>query len=770
MVARSRIEVEGVVQGVGFRPFVYQLAAHLGLAGWVANTSRGVTIEVEGEPKRLDEFALRLRREAPPLSVVRRVSCQQMLPAGHVGFSIVESRSAETPASVLPADVAICPACAREMDDPSDRRHGYPFINCTNCGPRFTIVQGIPYDRERTTMSAFTMCPQCAREYADPTTRRFHAEPNACPACGPHVWAGNDPDTPTVDGGAAIEWAAQQLRRGAVLAIKGLGGFHLACDARNHAAVSKLRRRKHRWAKPLAVMCASLEEARRIATIDPAEEPHLQSPQSPILLLRKSQGYNLDPAVAPDNLYVGVMLPYTPLHRLLFRQAPPTLVMTSGNLSEEPIAHENREAHQRLAPLADGFLWHNRPIHTPCDDSVARVFQGELCLVRRSRGFVPVSLSLPLPGPDLLACGAEQKNTFCLARGDAAILSQHIGDMDNVQTADYFQRAVQHFLSLFRAQPRVLAHDLHPGYEATRYALREANRFGARTIGVQHHHAHVAACMAEHQLDGQVVGVAFDGTGYGTDGALWGGEVLLAGYEQFRRAGMLRYVRLPGGEAAIRRPYRMAYAYLLDALGPQEAARVAHALLPDLSEEEAAAVQAQCATGFNSPLTSSMGRLFDAASALLGFRGVADYEGHAAVHLEMICAEPSAAPAQPLPYRLTMDEGTWVLDARPAIRALVALATDGVPAAALADLFHAMVAEATADICARVADQVGEDRVCLGGGCFQNVNLLAKVVARLRDAGLTPYWPRGVPANDGGLSLGQAAVARAMVLAERSAC
>lgn len=764
MVARSRYLVEGIVQGVGFRPFVYQLAVSLGLRGWVLNSGQGVVIEVEGDACSLTEFGRRLTSEAPPLSHIRRVVTEALPPVGHRQFSILESRGEQMPSAVIPADVAICSDCAREMDDLRDRRHGYPFINCTNCGPRFTIVEGIPYDRERTTMRIFPMCRDCRAEYTDPRTRRFHAEPNACPACGPTVWmdprgGGIDPSTAELKGANAISRAADVLRESAVLAIKGLGGFHLACDARSAEAVARLRRRKRRAFKPLAVMCRDLEEVRRLCELCPDEERYLTSPQSPILLLRKRADCDLADGVAPDNRYLGVMLPYTPLHRLLLRESPPTLIMTSGNLSEEPIAHDNAEAQSRLAALADDFLWHNRPIHSPCDDSVARVFRGELCLIRRSRGFVPMPIPLPEPGPDVLACGAEQKNTFCLARGDAAVLSQHIGDMDNAETADYFERAVEHFRVLFQAEPKALAHDLHPGYRATVYAWRRAAETGAKLIGVQHHHAHIAACMAEHDLHGRVLGVAFDGVGYGTDGTLWGGEFLLAGYQGFRRLGHLRPVRLPGGEAAIRRPYRMAYAHLLDACGPEEADEIARRLLPDLSPQEAQVVKAQVSRGLNSPYTTGMGRLFDAVSVLLGFRGPADYEGHPAVHLEMTAQESNAA----LSFEIMNDDGVWVLDPRPVVRALVRLLDEGVPAEQLAGAFHAAVAEAAVELCSRLAEQTGERRVCLSGGCFQNVLLLEQTVSRLEARGLQVFWHSRVPANDGGLALGQAAVARAVL-------
>lgn len=763
MVSRNRFTVRGVVQGVGFRPFVYQLAVSLGLSGWVLNSSRGVVIEVEGESASLSEFERRLVAEAPPLSQIHSVESEQIPPIGEAGFAIRESREQDVPSPVIPADVAVCHACVIEMDNPTDRRHNYPFINCTDCGPRFTIIEGIPYDRERTTMRVFTMCPQCRSEYQDPRTRRFHAEPNACPVCGPHVWINSSPPAKlSLEASlAAVRRAAELLHLGSIVAIKGLGGFHLACDARNSEAVAKLRTRKRRLAKPFAVMCRDMDEVRRLCIVSSEEEKHLKSPQSPILLLQKRQNCELAPEVAPDNLYLGVMLPYTPLHRLLMKHSPPTLVMTSGNLSEEPIAYDNNEAKRRLSGIADEFLLHNRPILSPCDDSVARVFRGELCLIRRSRGFVPKSIPLPADGPDILACGAEQKNTFCIARGRLAVFSQHIGDMENAETIDYFERAIKHFQKLFQAKPDVVAHDLHPGYHSTIYARLYSEATGARLVAVQHHHAHIVSCMVEHELEGPVIGVAFDGTGYGTDGTVWGGEFLVADYSSFQRVGRLRLVALPGSEAAIRRPYRMAYAHLLDTF-KEEAREIASDLLTDLSEEERQVVEIQIARGINSPITSSAGRLFDAVSALLGFRGEADYEGHPAVHLEML-AKSASKPAVPLPYAVHHADRQYILDTRPMIREVVLRIYAGQSPESIAAAFHTALAEAITDICRRISEETGLNTVCLSGGCFQNVLLLDETINRLTEKGLTAHWQRMVPPNDGGLSLGQAAVARAVV-------
>ncbi|MDH7569045.1 MAG: carbamoyltransferase HypF, partial [Armatimonadota bacterium] len=688
---------------------------------------------------------------------------QEWVPAcGQRHFVIRQSEEGARPTALIPADIATCAACEREVADPADRRFRYPFTNCTDCGPRFTIVEAVPYDRARTTMREFEMCAACRAEYDDPGTRRFHAEPNACPACGPRLWLWTPADGPlesAVARDSALWEAARRLRAGAILAVKGLGGFHLACDARNADAVRRLRQRKRRRAKPFAVMLRDLAEVKRHCWLSEAERLALTAPERPILLLRWRPDSEIARETAPRQGFLGVMLPYTPLHRLLLEEAPPALVMTSGNLSEEPIAHDNAEAARRLAELADGFLFHNRRIHTPCDDSVARVFRGELMLLRRSRGFVPRAVRLPREQCGVLACGGEQKNTFCLARGNEAVLSQHVGDLDNVETLDYYARAIEHFRALFRVVPHVVAHDLHPDYLSTRYALQAAGA-EARAVAVQHHHAHVAACMADNGLEGRVIGVAFDGTGYGDDGTLWGGEFLIAGYRTYRRAAHLRPVRLPGGDAAIRRPARMAQAYLADAFDENEADALGQRLLPSLSPEERAAIAWQARTGFHSPWSSGAGRLFDAVSALLGICDTSDYEGQAAVELEMAASD---TPAQPYPFAVEHDGGKRVLDLRPTLRQVVRQHLAGVPVAENAARFHTTVAAAICAVCRTLAADTGLDRVCLSGGTFQNLRLLDAVVTGLEAAGLKVYWHHQVPTNDGGLSLGQAVVAGAVV-------
>ncbi len=760
---RRRIVVRGTVQGVGFRPFVYRLACSLNLTGWVRNGPDGVAIEVEGRPDDVERFVPRLHAERPPLARLTHLEEIPIAPEGSTEFSIRGSEEGVRPTALIPADLTTCEQCAAEVADSTNRRYRYPFTNCTDCGPRFTIVEGVPYDRARTTMRAFTMCPECRAEYEDPRSRRFHAEPNACPACGPRLWLARARERSAVKPDAScpdpIAEAARLLHAGKVVAVKGLGGFHLACDARNEDAVRQLRRAKRREAKPFAIMARDLEEAERHCRISAAEREWLLAPERPILLLERRSDSEIAESVAPRQRSLGVMLPYTPLHRLLLEAAPPALVMTSGNLSEEPIAHDNDEAMRRLAGMADAFLLHDRAIQTPCDDSVARVFRGQLMPIRRSRGFVPRPVPLPRAQHPVLACGGEQKNTFCLARDAEAILSQHVGDLDNIETLDYYGRAIEHFRALFRATPDVVAYDLHPEYLSTRYALDAACQ-GHRAIGVQHHHAHVASCMAENGLDGTVIGVAFDGTGYGTDGTLWGGEILVAGYASFRRVAHLRPVRLPGGAAAIRRPARMAYAYLLDAFPADEAEKLAHELLPGLPQSEREAVAWQVRSGSNAPWSSGAGRLFDAVSALLGVCDTADYEGQAAVELEMAAGDERS---EAYPFEVSAEGDARVLDLRPAIREIVHARRAGEPVSLLAARFHATVAEGIVQLCRWVAEETGLRCVCLSGGTFQNVRLLEAVVTGLENSGLQVYWHRMVPANDGGLSLGQAVVAGALL-------
>ncbi len=761
-VIRRRIQVRGVVQGVGFRPFVYNLARRYELRGWVCNTSSGVEIEAEGAPEAVDAFLRALTSEAPPLARIDAVEVQERSPNGDTAFEIRHSQAQPGRFQPISPDVATCDACLAEVMDPTDRRYRYPFTNCTHCGPRFTIIRDIPYDRPQTTMAAFTMCPDCQAEYDDPADRRFHAQPNACPKCGPHVWLAPapgkalPPDLPE----DPIEGARALLARGWIVAIKGLGGFHLACDARDEAAVQRLRARKGRVGKPFALMARDMDVVRALCYVSETEARLLLGRERPIVLLRARPGNGIAPGVAPRQRNLGIMLPYTPLHHLLLLPGPgisDVLVMTSGNMSEEPIAFENEEALNRLAGLADAFLLHNRDIHMRCDDSVVRVFRGAELPIRRSRGYAPYPVHLGDEAIPLLACGAELKNTFCLTRGSYAFLSQHIGDLENLETLKAYRQAVAHFERLFRVQPQALAYDLHPDYLATRYALERAEREGLPAVGVQHHHAHIAACLAEHQRSGPVIGVAFDGTGYGEDGAIWGGEFLIADLRGYQRAAHLAYVPLPGGDAAVRRTYRMAWSHLHHAFGehPPEVPALRH-----LDPTERRIVARQITTGLNAPPTSSMGRLFDAVSALCGICLEATYEGQAAIELEML-ADPAAEEAYDWPLPDEVAPWPWAIDPAPLIRAVVADVRAGEDVARIAARFHNAVARMVVDVCRRLRARTGLSEVALSGGVWQNVFLLERTLTGLEAAGFTVYTHRLVPPNDGGLALGQAAVANA---------
>lgn len=752
------IHITGIVQGVGFRPFVYNLATSLGLNGWVRNTSAGVDIVLEGEQRALDDFLCRLRTEVPPLAHLDEVTAAPCAPAGYQTFEILKSEGIADAFQPISSDVSICPDCLRELFDPNDRRYLYPFINCTNCGPRFTIIKDIPYDRPKTTMADFPMCPACAAEYRDPANRRFHAQPVACPECGPQVWlemtqVGQASNIPASQ---AVSETQQLLAQGRIVAIKGLGGFHLACDACNPRAVEELRRRKLRVDKPFALMMPSLEVVEQHCHLSPDERALLESPARPILLLRRRSISAIADQVAPGQEHLGVMLPYTPLHYLLFSGDPAwqnaVLVMTSANLSEEPICTDNAEARERLSGLADAFLMHNRDIHIRTDDSVMRVLpDGGLYPVRRSRGYAPFPVRLPQEQPPLLAAGAELKNTFCITNGNYAFLSHHIGDLENYETLQSFEQGVAHFETLFRVKPAAIACDLHPNYLATRYAQERAERDNLPLIPVQHHHAHIAALMAEHGLDGSepVIGVSFDGTGYGDDGKIWGGEFLLADYAGFKRFAHLRYFPLPGGDAATRRPSRTALG-LLHALGLDwDDSLPTHA---DLCYDDRTALRSQLAHGINSPLTSSMGRLFDATAALAGVRQRVNYEAQAAIEFEAL-ADPDETGFYP--FELAAGQ----VDPTAAIEALLADVLAGQPVSRVSARFHNGLALLVRDVCDRLRVESSASRVALSGGVWQNVTLLMKTIPLLQKSGFQVYSHHKVPANDGGLALGQAVIA-----------
>jgi hydrogenase maturation protein HypF len=751
---RIRIRLRGIVQGVGFRPFVYNLARELGLGGYVSNSSAGLVAELEGDPEALERFVRRVTGEPPPLAWIQETEIVEVEALGKEAFAIRGSVAVAGEFALVSPDVATCDACFDDFTRPDSRRFGYPFTNCTNCGPRYTIVRDIPYDRPKTTMAVFPMCEACRAEYEDPADRRFHAQPNACPVCGPRLWgvAGSSESDRSLtvaarQGGvlaAPLDEARRRLASGEILAIKGLGGFQLACDARNPEAVARLRARKRRSDKPFAVMARDLAAVEGVCAVSDAERAALTSWRRPIVILPRLAA--LPEALAPGNRTLGVMLPYTPLHHLLFTGAPYSLlVMTSGNLSEEPIVVSNEQALARLAGVADWFLLHDRDIYMRVDDSVARVYAGRERVLRRSRGYAPQTLDLGRAVPELLACGGELKNAFCLTKGRHAILSQHIGDLENYETLVFFEETLANLKKLFRVAPRAVAHDLHPSYLSTKYALEIP---GLPKIGVQHHHAHVASCMAENGLTGVVIGVAFDGTGYGPDGAIWGGEFLVAGYAGFERRARLRYVPLAGGDAAIREPWRAALAYLEDALG-------APAHIEGVPEERVRLVRQMIEKGVNTVPTSSCGRLFDAVAAIVGLRREVTFEGQAAMELEAI-----AEPGEEGQYPFEIESGAlWQVDFRPAIERIAREAAAGVSRGEIAARFHNTLAAAVVETCRRIRGEAGHARVCLSGGTFQNVRLTESCAAGLQEAGFEVFLHSLVPPNDGGIALGQAAIA-----------
>ncbi len=803
MAERAQIIVRGVVQGVGFRPYVYNLAGVLGLAGSITNTSEGVLIDIEGD--RLSEFIQKLRTEPPPLSRITDITVQNLPPAGYRGFSITQSREAGTgrPFTLVSPDTALCQDCHKELLDPSNRRYLYPFINCTNCGPRYTITRSIPYDRPNTTMSPFPLCPDCSREYKDPSNRRFHAQPNACAVCGPRVEFKVQSSKFNVNQDDPFKAAIDLLKQGGIVAIKGLGGFHIACDATNDAAVRKLRDRKRKSNKPFAVMCPDIEAVQRICTVDGAEQTVLLSGIRPVVLLNKKDDEMLSVAVSPNNKYVGVMLPYTPLHTLLFRYPLGgssrqselnflALVMTSGNLSEEPIVRDNDEALTKLSGLVDGFLLHNRDIFMRVDDSVVKVLSSEfkvqslkqdiaynselstmnseLSFIRRSRGYAPDPIPLKDEGPEVLGCGADLKNTFTLTKGAFVVPSQHIGDMENYETLRFYEECLENLKSVYRVQPVAIAHDLHPGYLSTRWAMEQGGRVqgpGSRggkqdslipLYGIQHHYAHIGSVMAENGITGPVIGVAFDGTGYGMDGKLWGGEFLVADTNEFERAGQFKYIPLPGGDAAIREPWRTAVSFIMDTPGTKgEDVLQKIGFMQRYGKDALTKIVQIRKSPELSPLSSGAGRLFDAVSALLGICDRNTFEGEAAMALEFQVRE---GIEDEYAVELPRENGYTVVDFAPAISGILNDLLQGVDTALIATKFHNTVASVIRNVVGKIRSLHRIDDVALSGGTFQNRYLLERTIRLLTEDGLRVMTNRLVPCNDGGISLGQAYMVR----------
>jgi hydrogenase maturation protein HypF len=751
-LSRLHVAIEGIVQGVGFRPFVAALASRLSVSGFVGNDTAGVFIEAEAAAETLADFVSALSSESPPLARIDRLSTTDLDPIGGTGFTIVASVAAATRDALVTADAGTCDDCLREIRDASDRRFGYPFTNCTNCGPRYTIVRDVPYDRQRTTMAGFAMCSACQAEYDDPADRRFHAQPVCCHDCGPTLTV-LDAAGRAVEGDA-ITITAARLRVGEIVAVKGLGGYHLAVDASSETSVSRLRSRKHREDRPFALMVADLAAARQLCDVGEAEARLLSGPERPIVLLRRRPDAPVAAAVAPRTRDLGVMLPYTPLHHLLLAEFGGPLVLTSGNRSDEPIAFDDVDALHRLGTIADSFLTHDRPIETRVDDSVVRSVAGRPLMLRRSRGYVPSPIRVPWEfARPVLACGSELKNTFCLGRGHHALLSHHIGDLENFETLSSFTRGIEHMKRLFDVTPEVVAYDLHPDYLSTKFAL---DLPCVDLVGVQHHHAHIASCLADNGVGGPVIGVAFDGTGYGTDGTVWGGEFLVADLVDAVRVGRLELVPLPGGAAAIREPWRMLAAYL---------DLVSDGALPvdlDVAQrhgERWNAVRAAATAGINSPLTSSAGRLFDAVACLLDIRDEVTYEGQAAIELEQLADLDETST-----YDVTTDRGdSDLITVRGSdlVRAVLADRASGVAPATIAARFHHGVAGMVVATCGQIRERHDLTTVALSGGVFQNMLLVQRCVAGLETAGFTVLTHRQVPPNDGGISLGQAVVAAA---------
>jgi hydrogenase maturation protein HypF len=800
---RLRVEIRGAVQGVGFRPFVYRLATGLDLAGWVINDTSGVFVEVEGPPQVLEQFLLRLPAESPPLAIIQSFEHAWLPPAGFDRFEIRHSDDRGAKTVLVMPDIATCPDCLREVLDPADRRHRYPFTNCTNCGPRFTIIEALPYDRPNTSMRHFTLCPECRREYENPLDRRFHAQPNACPVCGPRLALHDgghshprfapaqvqvlqiadfrlDSQSAICNPQSAIQAAASALRAGRILAVKGLGGFHLMVDARNSDALIRLRERKPRHAKPFAVMARDLMQARTLCEVSEQAQALLSSPEAPILLLPRRPDAPISGEVAPGNPNLGVMLPYTPLHHLLLLELDFPVVATSGNLTDEPICTDEEEAAVRLGGIAELFLVHNRPIVRHVDDSVAWILEGAPRLLRRARGYAPLPVTLPDAAPTILAVGAHLKNTVALCVGRQAFISQHIGDLETPEAMAAFERVIADFLRLYEATPIAIAHDLHPDYLSTRWAKehcglcsdaglstvddRGSPAAATPSIGdlipVQHHHAHLAACLADNGVAGPALGVTWDGTGFGADGTIWGGEFLLGDASHFDRVAHLRPFRLPGGDAAIHEPRRVAFALLWETYGEEAAEMADLAPVSALMPPERRVIAQMLRGGTNSPVTTSAGRLFDGVAALANLHQQVSFEGQAAMALEFAVddAERSAYPL-PISGRGASPEGTNLLqvDWTPLVRGIVADLRLRTGAHIIAARFH----NALVDAVAAVAQAVGAPRVALSGGCFQNRRLTEQAAIRLRSAGFEVLLHRQVPPNDGGISLGQIAVAAA---------
>ena len=749
----KKLTINGIVQGVGFRPFVYQLAAQYKIKGDVANTSSGVTIHIEGIRDNIESFCRDLTEKSPPLAHITKTSIHSETVKGFKEFSIAQSIDQADCSTLISPDVSICDDCLRELFDPDDRRFQYPFINCTNCGPRYTIISDIPYDRPKTSMKHFKMCKMCQNEYDDPENRRFHAQPNACEKCGPHVSL-HDNSGKKLYTRNPVEKTAELLKQGYIVAIKGLGGFHLAVDAENDDAVSMLRKRKHREEKPLAIMSCDIEHIREYAYVQPKEEELLKSFHRPIVISKKKEPNPISKEVSPRNRYFGSMLPYTPLHYMLLQYGFTALVMTSGNMSEEPICIDNEDAFKRLSEVADYFLIHNRDIYLRSDDSIVKHTSGDTRFIRRSRGYIPVPVFLKKKVPHILACGGGLKSTICLTKGNNAFISQHIGELENQATYEFYQLTIRHMKQILDIDPVLIAYDLHPDYLSTTYALEQQN---VEKVPVQHHHAHIVSCMAENRLDGQVIGLSFDGTGYGTDGNIWGGEILISEDKRFERAAHLSYVSMPGSEAAIKEPWRMAVSYLYDAFG-EELYSLDLPVFKEIDEKKIQFIVEMISKQINSPSTSSLGRFFDGIAAIIGIRNHVVFEGQAAMELEML-AEKNTNKTYDFEW-ISGDMHRILL--QPIVRGVVDDMSKGVHPSDISSKFHATIIKMFSELCDIVRKESGLNRIALSGGVFQNSIILTGLMEKLEEKGFQVFTHTQVPANDGGISLGQAIIAAAV--------
>lgn len=744
---RVFLTVEGIVQGVGFRPFIYNLASSFSLNGWVNNNSEGVYVDVEGSESSISEFIKKVKSNPPPLARIENIKVEEMPLANYSQFVIKKSEVTEEKITLISPDMATCKDCINDIHDPNNRRYRYPFTNCTNCGPRFTIIKSIPYDRDKTTMKKFKMCDECEHEYKDPTNRRFHAQPNACKSCGPELWV-TDNSGNLINTDDPLKFTTEKLKEGYIFAIKGLGGFHLACDATNPRSVELLRTRKHRPYKPLAVMAGNIDAAKKYCTINEKEEELLTGIRKPIVLLNRNDNYDLPEAVAPNQKTLGVMLPYTPLHELLFSDELQLLIMTSANVYGLPLEYINESAIEKLSGIVDYFLMHNRDIYIPIDDSVVRVVDDEEMMIRRARGYAPDPIKLR-ECKDILACGPNMKNTFCIWREGFLFMSQHNGDLENLETIEHYKRNIEHFKNIFSFVPRYIACDLHPEYESTKYA----RTYDLPIIEVQHHHAHIASCMAENHLKNKVIGVSYDGTGYGTDGKIWGGEIFICDYKDFNRIAHIDYVKMAGGDKSIMEPWRMAVAYITKY----------KAYISNYSQEieklfgrNGNLLSTLIDKGINCTDTSSMGRLFDAASSIAGVRDLITYEGQASIEFEAIIHAESNDKYE---YNLIKKEDKYIIDPKKIILGLLKDRLSGVSSEIMALKFHNAIINITLDVCSIARDKSGINDVALSGGVFQNVYLLKHVVKSLKAKGFNVFTQKQLPSNDGGVALGQIMIA-----------